>query len=265
MTQNIPDPDARQIFDRLVTSMRETLGGELVALYLDGSLTNGDFDVDSDIDFVAVTRGEIPEATFQALQEMHDRIAALDSIWAIQLEGSYLSARAVRRFDPAYVLYPNIERGRGERLKLARHAAAWDIHRWVLRERGITVLGPDPRELVDPVPPARLREVMRPALFEWAQRLLDDPGLLRMRGYQTYIVLTMCRVLYTSANGAVASKPAAARWAKQHLDPRWWGLIDRTWEGRHNPDTPAAPDEIQATLDFIRYAQEAYRGIESRE
>ena len=107
-------------------------------MYLDGSLASGDFDQDSDIDFVVVTQDEIDEGTFLALQAMHDRLALTDSIWAIQLEGSYISQRGLPAVDPSLPLYPNIERGQGERLKLVRHAELWDIHRSVLRERGIT-------------------------------------------------------------------------------------------------------------------------------
>jgi len=66
-------------------------------MYLDGSLAMGDFEPDkSDLDFVVVTDSEIPSDTFGALKGMHDRIASGPSKWARELEGSYISQRALR-------------------------------------------------------------------------------------------------------------------------------------------------------------------------
>ena len=59
-------------------------------MYLYGSLASGDFDRESDVDYVVVTDTEIPDETFQALDAMHQRIAAMDLWCATQLEGSYL-------------------------------------------------------------------------------------------------------------------------------------------------------------------------------
>ena len=207
--QPTPYPDVNAILHELLANVQEILGDRFTGMYLDGSLASGDFDQDSDIDFVVVTQEEIDETTFLALQAMHERLAQTNSIWAIQLEGSYISRRGLRRADPSLPLYPNIERGQGERLKLVRHAELWDIHRSVLRERGITLVGPDPRTLIDRISPAQLRRAMRPMLDEWAGHSLNDPALLKKRGYQSYVVLTMLRILYTLAHGAVASKPAA--------------------------------------------------------
>ena len=261
-----PYPDVDALLVELMAGMQTVLGERLLGLYLEGSLASGDFDFASDIDFTAVVRdgGEddgapaFPEADFQALQAMHDRLAQLDSPWAIQLEGFYLSPGALRRHDPAGGLWPNLERGEGEHLKLVRLDASWDIHRHVLRERGITLFGPDPRGLIDMVTPDQLRQAMRPMLFDWGARILAEPNLMGERGSQSYIVLTICRVLYTLASGATSSKPAAARWALANLDPRWSGLIENALIGRHNPNSPILPGEISATLHFLRFAQEQY-------
>src|SRR6266542_2800417 len=116
-------------------SVRTILGSHFIGMYLDGSLASGAFDQDSDIDFVVVTDEEVRGDLFLALQAMHERIAALDSPWAIQLEGSYISTGALRRYDPANDMHPNIERGLGERLKRIDHGAGWNVHRSILRER----------------------------------------------------------------------------------------------------------------------------------
>jgi hypothetical protein len=223
-------------------------------MYLDGSLASGNFDADSDIDFVVVTREDIAGELFLRLQTMHDRIAALDSAWAIQLEGSYISQHAIRRYDPEHAMHPNIERGSGERLKLVDHNETWAVHRSVLREKGITLFGPAPGCLVDPVSAQELRAAMLVLLNGWAKNILDNPQIISRRGYQSYVVLSLCRVFYTLQTGQVASKPAAAAWAKENLAERWTPLIDRAWEGRHHPERPTDPHEFRETLKLILYS-----------
>jgi hypothetical protein len=45
---------------------------------------------------------------------------------------------------------------------------------------------------------------------KWWGTMPVDPAPLRRRGYQASAVLTMCRMRYTLAHGAVVSKPVAA-------------------------------------------------------
>jgi len=225
-------------------------------MYLEGSLANGDFDQASDVDFVVVTDQEISGELFVELQAMHDRIAMLDTPWAIQLEGSYVGHGALGRYDPDKALHPNIERGLGERLKMAHHDASWVIHLWILREQGIILIGPPPQSLIDPVSPADLRQAMQSLLPARSAPILQDPAIIKGRGYQSYIVLTFCRMLYTLQNGAVASKPSAASWAQEALDKQWRPLIERALIGRHHPEEAALEADVKGTLEFIRYCQE---------
>src|SRR2546423_4926058 len=102
-----------------------------------------------------------------------------------------------------------------------RHDSDWIVQRYTLRERGITLAGPAPQSLIDPVSPDDLRRAMLDILHGWWALMLDDPAPLRRRGYQSYTVLSLCRLLYTLEYGAVVSKPVAARWAQETLDARW--------------------------------------------
>jgi hypothetical protein len=146
-----------------------------------------------------------------------------------------------------------MERGRGERLKLVAHDETWDVHRSVLRERGIVMLGPPAHTLIDPVSPEQLRSVMRSLLSGWAARILADPDQIKARGYQSYVVLSLCRILYTLQHGTIVAKPVAAAWARENLDSSWHGLIERAWEGRSQPGLEADPGDLAQTLELIRY------------
>ena len=120
--------------------------------------------------------------------------------------------------------------------------------RWIVRERGVTVWGPPPRTLIDPVSPDDLRAATLDTILDHWPGRLHDPAWLGPREYQAFAILTMCRALYTLERGAVASKPAAAAWAREALGVPWAALIDRAlaWRGDTRRDDPAE------TLAFIR-------------
>lgn len=110
------------------------------------------------------------------------------------------------------------------------------------------------------------------------------PEQLRSRGGQAYVVLTLCRMLYTVDTGQVVTKRVAATWARTTLDARWWPLIGRARVGRHNPaaETRASgewrtltgrawdglhteavsPEEVHATLAFLQYTIERSYHVE---
>jgi predicted nucleotidyltransferase len=251
-----PFPEVNVILESLLPRAREILGAHFVGMYLHGSLAYGDFDAESDVDFVVVTDEELTEEQFDAIRAMHDDIAAIDSPFAIQLEGTYISKRALWRFDPRQSLHPNIDRGRGERLKMMQYDDGWIVECHVLRERGLTLAGPQPRSLIAPVTPHALRQAMHRILDQWAARIFGDPSRMRTRGYQSFTVLSLCRILYTLDTGRVVSKPVAAQWAKDALGGPWAALIDRAWIGRQHPDALSPQEDIEWTLDFIAFARE---------
>lgn len=240
----------------LFADLQTILGEHLVGFYLDGSLATGDFDSASDIDFVAVTDQDITGELFLALQAMHDRLNRDPNPWAIQLEGSYISVKAIRRYEPRHAWHPNIERGSGERLKMVDHDECWAVHRAILRQCGIVLFGPPPESLIDPVTPDELRQAASIALTRWLAPLCDAPERITHLGYQSYLVLTICRILYTLDHGAVKSKGTAAAWGQAHLDPDFRSLIAAAWHERLHSEGLLRPAAIQQTLAFIRYALE---------
>jgi len=261
-----PDPNLNRLLDVLLQDVQTILGSRFVGMYLEGSLANDAFDQASDIDFIVVTEQDITDDIFLALRAMHDRIASLDARWGFELEGSYVGKQALRRKGelldllargaPEHPLYPNIERGRGERLKIAPHDESWVVHRAILRERGIRLAGPPPQTLVDPVSPTELRQAMLSVLSEWPGPLLEQPEKLGVWGLHTYVVVTLCRMLYTLHQGTVTSKLIAARWAQETLDSQWKPLIERAWVWRYQPQPTASAEEVEETIAFVRYALE---------
>lgn len=278
LQQPTPYPDVNTLLHEVLVGAQQVLGSHFVGMYLEGSLVSDDFDQDSDIDFVVVSREGVSPDQFVALQLMHEHIATLDSWYSDQLEGFYVSQHALRRYDPAHARCANIERGPGERLKLEDLDWWWLIHLAILRERGVTLAGPAPQTLIDLITPQELQRAMVKSVQGWATPKLNNPEQLHTRGAQAYIVLTLCRMLYTLHTSSIVTKRVAARWAVATLDSRWIPLIERAWLGRHNPaaeqvasgqwvplnggawaglyTVPVSPEEVNETLAFIQYTIE---------
>ncbi|HJQ13700.1 MAG TPA: aminoglycoside adenylyltransferase domain-containing protein [Anaerolineales bacterium] len=246
-------PRVNEVLDILHMNVKEILNDQFIGMYLYGSLANGGFDEHSDIDVIIVTTEEISADTFSALHRFHKWINEIDSPWATQIEVSYMPQVALRRFDPTNKLHPHLDRGDNEVLHMMSHESDWIVQRHVLRERGIVIDGPELQRLIDPVSRDDLRRAIAGVLPLWTQPILEDPSQIHKRGYQSYCVLTLCRMLYTLKQGDITSKPAAVKWALENADQRWSPLIERALLGRQTPNLEADSEDINETLSMMQY------------
>ncbi|HEX9038029.1 MAG TPA: aminoglycoside adenylyltransferase domain-containing protein [Ktedonobacterales bacterium] len=231
-------PVVAALLDELLAGVRAALGDNLVGVYLRGSLALGDFDLaTSDVDFFTCTEQPISDDEFTALAALHIRLSASDNPYGDQLEGTYVGRAAAWRYEPGR-RFPSI--GRGETLTLSEHGANWVLERWVVREHGVALLGPDSHVLIAPVTPEDIRAAARDRLTDWAEfaRATDDPDWHTHRGQKAYVVETMCRALFTLRTGELSGKPQAVAWALTVLPEPWRGLIarSRAWRCDPTPD-----------------------------
>jgi hypothetical protein len=186
-------------------------------------------------------------------------IYRLDIPWAQHLEGSYFPKNVLRDYTRLGEQLWYLDHG-SHSLILSHHCNTVLV-RWVVREQGVTLAGPAPALLVNPIPVEALREHIRATIQNWGQEILSHPDPFKNRFYQGFIVLNYCRMLHDLYRGMPGSKLAGARWAKANLAPRFQGLIDRAWDGRPNPAgsvrEPADAKDFQGTLEFIRYCRNA--------
>ncbi len=252
-------PELNKILERLVQGSRDCLEGNLAAVYLQGSFALGEADEYSDVDFLVLTNDEVTEDQLRALQQMHAGLHDVDVSWAQHLEGSYTPKDKFRRVDPERTPFLFLDNG-ASRLELDSHCNS-AVVRWILRERGITLLGPEPKEMIDPVREEDLRREAMQALreyAEWAPEPTEAGPMSRWK--QPYLVLTFCRILHTIENGHVATKRTAADWAAEHLDPRWRSLIEQAVADRPDPwarvHQRADVGLTNETLAFAQYALE---------
>jgi hypothetical protein len=257
-------PELPSVLERFHAGVQNALGTNLVGAYLVGSLATGDFDLDSDIDFLVVTNLDLSDSEVRALQANHADIHALGNYPAQHLEGSYISRILLQRTDlvgkePLWY----VDNG-STSLERSIHDNQWHV-RWILRERGITLAGPDPKTLFDRVNPEAMRREIVDAMKELESRLaadIDQPcGWFNKRFGQSFAVLTACRMVQTFQTGAVQSKGAAAEWAEQSFDSEWRELIRKATAERtgvrfgEKVRQPAEAQLVRETARFVAYTR----------
>jgi len=254
MNHPTPYSELNAVLAALVSSVQGTLGDTCVGAYLQGSFAVGDFDQHSDVDFIIAIRHELSATQVAELQAIHQRVHSLDSEWAKHLEGSYFPLAVLRhrerRGTPIWYL------DHGSQTLIPSDHCNTLLVRYVVREMGVTLAGPSPATLVDPIPVDAVGEETRATIRDWGREILDRPEVYANRFYQGYLVLSYARMLHDLAVRRPGSKCAGAEWAKTKFGPAWVDLIDRAWGGRPNPAVsvrePADPADYERTLEFVR-------------
>ncbi|MGW3958016.1 aminoglycoside adenylyltransferase domain-containing protein [Streptomyces sp. NPDC004752] len=232
------------------------LGDALVGVYLQGSFAIGDADLYSDCDFLVPVR-QAPTAEQEvALRALHDEIPTRPGHWAKHLEGSYPDQDTLRGLDGLGCPWLYVDHGSRE-MEWSTHCNT-EVVRWTLREHGVTLTGPDPVSLVEPVSPAVLRARMR----DYA--LYDLPDYYGEHGFdcawaQRLAFATLCRVLITHETGIVTSKKTALLWAEANLPAPWSGMARQVLDDRPlgiDPNEPPRPGTIERTMAFITYVRD---------
>ncbi|WP_169088978.1 aminoglycoside adenylyltransferase domain-containing protein [Paenibacillus sp. PL91] len=242
-----------EMLRNLQLGIQEAIGDELIGVYLRGSLALGDFDpLTSDIDFLAVTKLPVSERMFTVLNELHSRLAKITNVYADQLEGAYLDYNALKRFQVGE-RYPTIERG-DDSLRWKEHHSNWILERWTVYEHGITLIGPDPKNLIEPISVDEIRVAVSNRLRDWADwaNQLDDPNWYLPLSHKAYVVETMCRAIYTLKFGEVCSKQCSVKWALEILPERWRSLVDHSRAWRTDTTLPD-PSIISEVMQFVHW------------
>jgi hypothetical protein len=251
-----PFDELNQLLVEFVVGGKEVLGDSFCGAYLQGSFALGDADAHSDVDFIVVTTDDVTPEQRAELQALHQTLYALPTSWAQHLEGSYIPRSVLRRLDPDRRPLLYLDNGATE-FTLDSHDNTVVV-RWLLRERGVVLAGPDPRDLVDPVTADDLRAEMLWALGLW-QEWFRSIGSINRRALAV-AVLSHARILHTLVICEITSKPVAGEWALHELDPEWAPLIRWALEDRPDPWTkvrePADPALLHRTRQFIDYAAE---------
>lgn len=231
---------------QLLLQIQSILANEFVGMYVGGSLSGNSFNMaTSDIDCYIITTKVLSENMVRKIEEMHTQFYSSKLKYAKKIEASYIPQNDLIDFDPQGVR-PYFNEGC---YYLAHYGNNYLIELFVLREKGISIAGPDIKCLIKEISTQSLKAAIQKNLHEyWATNLIDVSKFKRS-DYQVFAILTMCRTLYSLKTGKIASKIDAAQWAMQHLDAKWKNLIELAiaWEPSQEIN------KLEESQHFVRY------------
>lgn len=258
-----PYPELHEVLNIFVAEVKTELAENLVGIYLVGSLASGDFDLDSDVDFLVVINTELTATNLRHLQDIQIKIHEIVCYPAQHLEGSYISIHDLNDWSTVGEKKLYYFDNGSTAFEQSVHDNNWHV-RWILRERGITLMGPEPKTILRPIPIDELfvemKTSMRKKIKAFEEAIHQPLNFLNSQFGQSFVVLTYCRMLHTLHTGEVQSKKAGAKWAQQFVAPEWRKLIDQAWcdrEGvRFGVKIGQRTDEklLYETLEFVKYA-----------
>jgi hypothetical protein len=244
----VPYRDIDDLLDFLARGVQNIFGGDLTGFYLTGSLSYGDFDSGrSDIDLAAVLEKLAQPDQIDKIEKLHQAAEQKFNQWAERIECSYVPRSMLTEILPPKEPRPYF--GAGIFYSAAPYGNEWLINRHFLYQNGIALLGPDFKTLAASVAMADLRQAcVRDLREEWVPKI-NDENFLNNSHCQSYVVLNLCRILYTVANGEAVSKKAAAEWAKSEY-PQWKDLIETAESWRYGIEMECQNE----TIGFIKFA-----------
>lgn len=223
MSAEIPQ-SVKQVLDEYLALIHEQRPGLLEGMYLHGSLALGAFDPRfSDIDFISITSRRCSDADIDSLRAIHDTLR--QRYPQAQLEGSYLQWDDLGRFEDTIPPRPHIHDGI---LHASGHFDLNGVTWWVLKQRGIALVGPPPEYLDIQVDWVDLIAKMHHNMNTYWASYITNPRrmawLLTDYGIQ-WAVLGVLRQFYTFRERAITSKTGAGVYALQHTPQQWHRLV----------------------------------------
>ncbi len=204
----------------------------------------------SDIDLVAAISTDLDDKEFEQLEAMHLDIMNHYTQWDNRIEIGYI---AVEHLQKAQTYHPIALISPGEPFHIKVAENDWLINRSVLYKKGITLYGPPPQIISASISEELRMYAVRENIQKWRD-WIKHSGDKESRPGQAYMILTMCRMLYTFRQGEFVSKKQAALWAIQEL-PEWSSLIQNAllWRDDWRNEDVDHNATVPETLRFVRF------------
>lgn len=223
MDQRIPELTVPLFEDYLLLASQQ-LAGLVVAFYVEGSIALGEFNERfSDVDFVAILGREATRAEVDALGHIHDTIRKRYPRWMMM--GSYLQLDDLDRSDDRIELRPACHDGV---VRLDGHFELDSVEGWILKNHGIALTGPEPRDLPFTVDwdliIAKMSANLNTYWASWTRRPDRMVMILSDWGVQ-WTVLGVLRQFYSFREDSITTKIKAGEYGLACLPARWHRLI----------------------------------------
>lgn len=241
-------------FSLMVAATFET---RLMGVYVNGSLTMGDFQIaSSDIDFLVVTRDELKRRDLLRVRAMHRTLAKL-SFWGPRLEGEYIGRW---RLHPAGAKGPAIIIESGHAVFTRRRTRLTAENVRAFRDASLPLVGPAAREVLPRVPAESVRRALDAYLAQLLLQQIRRKSTILVPGAQAKALaswtLNIAGCLYGRRLGTPCTKAEAARWLSRRY-PVLRDLLAAALAVRQGTATARNRRLLQeGAEDLRRYAQQ---------
>lgn len=243
--------DLSALLHAMATDFPAMLGGNLVGIYLWGSLTLDAFDETcSDVDCVSVTRRDLDGREFSEVDgwfknraEQNRWVERIDMRFVIEHEFLDKASRCCG-------FYPYTGR-------LIRHGSDGNPIIWMnIAQAGITLWGKDAKIIAPHVSDQCLNDALLLELNYLKEDLTSNAGDRSDKAFihNAYAVLTACRILYSVHHRKLTSKDQASNWAMGTVPPIWRAVIRAAKDSRlksAGSTTSKLEEDVMRFVEFV--------------
>lgn len=251
-------PEINNILEKYKQLVLELLGDEVVSIFLTGSLTYGDFVLGrSDIDLHTITKSKISSSLISRIDILHQQIESLYPEWENRIEASYTPVYLFNEIMPPKE--PRPWYGFGKLYKEADYGNEWIINNYILQEYGVLLYGKKANEFIPKIQISDVKDACKRDFYkEWLPKIDKDIASLDDNHMQSYVVLNICRILYTLYTDKIGSKTTSSEWVKTKLLPQYKNLIEKAQNWKYG-DVMGEKDSV------IQFISKAKQLIESKD
>ncbi|MFZ0591786.1 MAG: aminoglycoside adenylyltransferase domain-containing protein [Bryobacteraceae bacterium] len=242
--------DLSDLLQAMATDFPTILEGNLLGIYLWGSLTYDAFDETcSDVDCIGVTRRDLDDCEFSKLEAWFDNKRG-ESRWVDRIDMRFVIDREFldkRSRCCGFYHYTG---------KLIRHGSDGNPIIWMnIARSGITLWGMDAKLIAPQVSAQCFNDALLLELNYLREDLSSHVGDRSDKAFvhNAYAVLTACRILYSACRGALASKAEAYNWAMETVPPIWRAIIHAARANRLNNAGSTSPQLEQSAMRFVEF------------
>jgi hypothetical protein len=234
----------RDFLDRLVAELRGAFDQQLVAVMLHGSLAMGSYyppKSDLDVLVVVIDASEAEREAIYNLLARHD----LSRPYTAGLEVSAVRARDLAHPVQPFPYVAHYGSGTTGLQPLVGGSLPLDAdlvaHLMVTKERGLSLYGPAPSEIIGPIDWNDYIAAVRYDIDE----LLDGDAITKS---PRYAVLNLCRWLMMNSGRKrlVPSKEEAAIWALEWMPQKHRGIVEQALAAYRSYEPVAEHELLQA-------------------
>jgi len=210
----------QNILDAITKELPKIFGDNLFGIYLYGSLISNTFDPDrSDIDCAVVIKKKLTRTEIEKIKLWYAALFSKNP-FAQKIEMCFVLRDYLYTDGKTVSRTPQLWNGK---FYLRKDSDGNSPIVWsTIREKGISLYGPKPKSFVPFVSIASMRTSQLTELKFIAQK---SEQWMTIPANRIFIVITLCRILYTLRFSRIAPKKTALHWCVTVLPKKWHAVI----------------------------------------